>query len=82
EVASLDLTLYTNAVTNTGTVSGIILDSATLLPIGSATVALYEIIGTDETLIRLTKTNSAGRYLFGSVDASNYIVKAFSQKEE
>lgn len=82
EIASLDMTLYTNAVTNTGTVSGIITDSTTLLPIGSATVALYEIIGTAETLLKLTKTNSAGRYLFGSVEASNYIVKAFSQKEE
>lgn len=82
EIASLDMTLYTNAETNTGTVSGIITDSTTLLPIGSATVALYEIVGTAETLIGLTKTNSAGRYLFGSVEASNYIVKAFSQKEE
>lgn len=82
EIASLDMTLYANAETNTGTVSGIITDSTTLLPIGSATVALYEIIGTTETLIKLTKTNSAGRYLFGSVEASNYIVKAFSQKEE
>lgn len=82
ELASLDMTLYANAATNTGTISGIITDSTTLLPIGSATVALYEIIGTAETLIELTKTNSAGRYLFGSVETSNYIVKAFSQKEE
>ncbi len=82
EIASLDMTLYPNAITNTGTVSGIITDSTTLLPIGSATVALYEIIGTTETLIKLTKTNSAGRYLFGSVGASNYVVKAFAQKDE
>jgi len=82
EIASLNMTLYTNTVTNKGTVSGIITDSTTLLPIGSATVALYEITGTAEILIKLTKTNSAGRYLFGSVEASDYIVKAFSQKEE
>lgn len=82
EIASLDMTLYANAVTNTGTVSGIITDSVTLLPIGNATVALYEVIGTTETLLKITKTNSAGRYLFGSVDASDYIVKAISQKEE
>lgn len=82
EIASLDMTLNANIVTNTGTVSGIITDSTTLLPIGSATVALYEITGTTESLIKLTKTNSAGRYLFGSVEASNYVVKAFSQKEE
>lgn len=82
EIASLDMTLYANAVTNTGTISGIITDSITLLPIGSATVALYEITGTTETLKKLTKTNAAGRYLFGSVEASDYVVKAFSQKEE
>lgn len=82
EIASLDMTLYANAETNTGTVSGIITDSSTLLPIANATVALYEIVGTTENLIKLTKTNSAGRYLFGSVEATNYIVKAFAQKEE
>ncbi|MEA5038518.1 MAG: carboxypeptidase-like regulatory domain-containing protein [Clostridiaceae bacterium] len=82
EIASLDMTLYPNADTNTGTVSGIITDSTTLLPIGNATVALYQIIDTTETLLELTKTNGAGRYLFGSVETSNYIVKAFSQKEE
>lgn len=82
EIASIDMTLYANTETNTGTISGIIVDSVTQLPIGSAAVALYEVVGTTETLIKLTKTNSAGRYLFGSVDASNYIVKAFAQKEE
>ena len=82
EIAPLDIALNANTADNTGTISGIITDSTTLLPIGSATVALYEIIGTTETLIRLTKTNSAGRYLFGSVAASNYIVKAFAQKVE
>lgn len=82
EIASLDMTLYANAVANTGTVSGIITSATTSLPIAGATVALYEVVGTTETLLTLTKTNSAGRYLFGSVEASDYIVKAFSQKEE
>jgi 5-hydroxyisourate hydrolase-like protein (transthyretin family) len=82
EIASLDMTLYPNAITNTGTISGIITDSVTMLPIGRATVALYELTDSTETLIRLTKTNDAGRYLFGSVETSNYVVKAFSQKEE
>lgn len=82
ELASLDLTLTPNTVTNTGTVSGLITDSVTLLPIANATVALYQMSGTAETLISLTKTNSAGRYLFGSVAAANYVVKAFSQKPE
>lgn len=82
ELASLNLTLTPNAVANTGTVSGLIADIVTLLPIANATVALYQMSGTVETLISLTKTNGAGRYLFGSVSAGNYIVKAFSQKPE
>jgi len=82
ELASLDIALNPNAVTNTGTVSGLITDSFTLLPIGGATVALYQIGGTTETLISLTKTNGAGRYLFGSVAAANYVVKAFAQMPE
>jgi len=82
EIASLDMTLYANATANKGTVSGIIKDSSTLLPIGNATVALYSVVGTAETLLKLTKTNSAGRYLFGSVDAADYIVKAFAQQSE
>lgn len=82
ELASLDMTLYANAITNTGTISGIITDSVTLLPIGGATVALYQVSGSTETLIKMTKTNGAGRYLFGSIEASSYVVKAFSQKEE
>jgi hypothetical protein len=75
------MTLYATRQSNTGTVSGIITDSSTLLPIGSATVGLYEVAGTTETLIQLTKTNGAGRYLFGSVEAADYIVKAFAQKQ-
>ncbi len=82
EIASLDLPLTANATANTGTVSGIITDSSTLLPIANAVVALYEIAGTTETLIKLTKTNGAGRYLFGSVSASNYLVKAMAQQVE
>ena len=82
EIASLNMTLVANAVSNTGTISGIITDSSTLLPIANAIVALYGITGTTETLLKLTKTNNAGRYLFGSVAAANYIVKAFAQKVE
>ncbi|MPM15301.1 hypothetical protein SDC9_61669 [bioreactor metagenome] len=82
DIDSLDMTLVANAAANKGTVSGIIKDSSTLLPIGNATVALYSVVGTTETLLKLTKTNSAGRYLFGSVDAADYIVKAFAQQAE
>jgi len=82
EIDSLDMTLIANTTTNTGTVSGIITDSNTLLPIANATVALYQVVGSTETLLKLTKANAAGRYLFGSVDASEYIVKAFAQKAE
>ncbi|SMC34566.1 carboxypeptidase-like regulatory domain-containing protein [Papillibacter cinnamivorans] len=82
EIASLDMTLVANATSNTATVSGIITDNSTLLPIGSAIVALYGITGATETLLKLTKSNSAGRYLFGSVASANYVVKAFAQKAE
>ena len=82
EIASLDIPLTANAAENKGTVSGIITDSSTLQPIANAIVALYEIAGTTETLLKLTKTNGAGRYLFGSVAASNYLVKAFAQTVE
>lgn len=76
----LDLTMIVNSVTNNGTVSGIITDKSTSLPIANATVALYSVIGLTETIVQLTKTNAGGRYLFGNVQAGNYIVKAFSQK--
>jgi len=79
DVESLDLALTVNQSTNTGTVSGIITDLVTGLPISSSTVALYNVVGTTETISQMTKTNSGGRYLFGDVASGNHIVKAFAQ---
>ena len=79
EITPLDLFLISNPDTNTGTISGLITSQATLLPIANATVALYQIVGTIETIIQLTKTNSGGRYLFGDVAEGQYVVKSFAQ---
>ena len=76
---SLSLPLQVNAVQNVGTVSGIITDIVTTLPIPNACVALYQISGGTETIIKVTKTNSGGRYLFGDVVAGDYIVKVIAQ---
>lgn len=62
-----------------GTVSGIIRNS-TGQAVAGCFVGLYEIItegeNTRENLIAVTKTNIAGKYLFGNVIGGNYIVKA------
>lgn len=79
DIEGLDLALTVNSVTNTGTISGIITDAVTLLPIPGAIVALYDITGTTETVIRITRANQGGRYLFGNIESGNYIVKAFAQ---
>ena len=79
QIAPLDLVMVVDSDTNTGTVSGIITDSVTLLPIANASVALYSVVQNIETIIQITKTNTAGRYLFGNVVTGSYIVKALSQ---
>lgn len=81
DIEPLDLSLQTNVVQNVGTVSGIITDQATLLPIGNALVALYSVVGGVETIVQIVRTNSGGRYLFGNVAAGEYIVKAISQTD-
>jgi 5-hydroxyisourate hydrolase-like protein (transthyretin family) len=75
----LSLNLQVNTQHNVGTVSGIVTDQLTSLPIANACVALYSVIGGVETIIQITKTTSVGRYLFGNVLTGNYIVKAIAQ---
>lgn len=59
-----------------GTYTGQILDS-TGMPIHGSIVGLYKIDSTGkETLVSLMKTNIEGRYMFGNVEAGDYIVKA------
>jgi len=79
DLQSLDLALIVNTVNTKGTISGIVTDDTTLLPISGAVVALYLIDGTTETIIQLTSTNSDGLYLFGEVSEGTYIVKSFAQ---
>lgn len=79
DIEALDLAMTVNTATNTGTISGIISDASTLLPIPNAIVALYSVIGTTETVTRITRTNTGGRYLFGNVLTGDYIIKSFAQ---
>lgn len=79
EITPLNLFLIPNPETNTGTISGLITSQTTLLPIANATVALYQIVGTTETIVQITKTNSGGRYLFGNVAEGQYVIKSFAQ---
>jgi hypothetical protein len=44
--------------------------------IAGACVGLYAVSGTTETLVQLTRTNTAGLYLFGQISAGQYLVKA------
>ena len=81
DIEPLDLSLQVNTVQNVGTVSGIINDQATLLPIANALVALYSVVGGIETIVQIARTNTGGRYLFGNVTAGEYIVKAIGQTD-
>ena len=81
DIQPLDLTLQVNTVQNVGTVSGIITDNSTGLPIPNALVALYSVVGGVETIVQIIRTNAGGRYLFGDVAAGEYIVKAIAQTD-
>lgn len=81
DIEPLDLFLQVNTDQNVGTVSGIISDHATLLPIGNALVALYSVVGGVETIVQITRSNTGGRYLFGNVTGGEYIVKAIAQTD-
>ena len=39
-------------------------------------VGLFQMVGGVETLVATTKTNTAGKYLFGGVTGGQYLVKA------
>ena len=65
--------------TYNGTVSGIIRNNAGQAVAGCF-VGLYQVVTVDgvsqERLVAVTKTNTAGKYLFGGVTGGNYLVKA------
>ena len=81
DIQPLDLDLEVNTAANVGTVSGIITDQTTLLPISNALVALYSVVGGVETIVQIVRTNAGGRYLCGNVAEGNYIVKAIAQTD-
>jgi 5-hydroxyisourate hydrolase-like protein (transthyretin family) len=79
--APLNISLTPLATAQFGTVSGFISSQTTGLPIANAVVGLYQIVGTEEILVQQTRTNTAGRYLFGSVADGTLVVKAIAQTD-
>lgn len=79
EYASLNINLNANPDDNTGTISGIIKDQQTGIPIANATVALYSVSGSVEKIVQITRTNAGGLYLFGDLPQGQYKVKATVQ---
>lgn len=79
-----DVTLIADTQSNTGTISGIITEQSTGNPIANAGVALYSVTGTPpneiETVVKITRTNAAGRYLFANVLTGKYRVKSNKQE--
>lgn len=72
-----NVTMTADERTYNGTVSGIITDQNGV-SVSGCFVGLYRLdtqTGT-ETLIATTKTNNAGKYLFGGVTGGSYLVKA------
>lgn len=66
---------------NTGTISGVVTDSANGQPISNAIVALYLVSNGTENIVDITKTNAGGLYLFGDLPGGTYRVKATVQIE-
>lgn len=78
-IANINMSMTVDSRTYNGTVSGIIRNNAGQAVAGCF-VGLYEVTLVDgvrqEKLIAVTKTNTAGKYLFGSVTGGEYLVKA------
>lgn len=81
EYSKIDLTLTEDPNSNTGIICGVITDKSTGNVIADCDVALYEVIGEEEYLIRVMHTNIEGQYLFGSIQPGQYKVKATLQVE-
>ena len=78
-IANLTMSMTVDTRTYNGTVSGIIRDNAGQAVAGCF-VGLYRVVTaagiSQEQLVAVTKTNTAGKYLFGGVNAGEYLVKA------
>lgn len=83
-IANITMSMNVDARTYNGTVSGIIRNNnGNAVP--GCFVGLYQIVkledgSTKEMLVATTKSNSAGKYMFGSVTGGQYIVKAKMNK--
>lgn len=80
ELIASDVSLITDIVSNTGTVSGFIKELSTGQPIENAGVALYLVVDGVETIIDTTITNVSGKYLFVNVNPGTYLVKSTKQE--
>lgn len=74
-ISNMTIVMAVDARTYNGTVSGIIRDQGGTAVAGCF-VGLFQIVGGVETLTATTKTNAAGKYLFGGVTGGEYLVKA------
>ena len=74
-ISNMTIVMAVDARTYNGTVSGIIRDQGGTAVAGCF-VGLFRIVDGAETLVAATKTNAAGKYLFGGVTGGEYLVKA------
>lgn len=78
-IANITMSMTVDSRTYNGTVSGIIRNTAGQAVAGCF-VGLYQLVTvegvTREQLVAVTKTNSAGKYLFGGINGGEYLVKA------
>lgn len=82
-IVNILMSMVEDSRTYSGTVSGIIRNN-TGQTVAGCFVGLYELVTegevTREKLVAVTKTNAAGKYLFGNVIGGNYMVKAKMEK--
>ena len=74
-IVNMTVVMTVDTRTYNGTVSGIIRDQKGNAVAGCF-VGLFQLVGGVETLVATTKTNTAGKYLFGGVTGGKYLVKA------
>lgn len=74
-IANVVLSMTVDSRTYNGTVSGIIRDQNSNAVAGCF-VGLFQVVNGQEKLVATTKTNAAGKYLFGGVTSGEYLVKA------
>ena len=78
-IVNISMSMLIDSRTYNGTVSGVIRDGAGQV-VSGCFVGLYQLVTvsgvTQERLVAVTKTNAAGKYLFGGITGGNYMVKA------